>query len=133
MSDNKKLKNAIRARQAKTGERYSTARMHILAGLPAPETAAPMTGYEGPPRFDYLCHGPDGLPTGEGVLTRVRLRGPVMACDGCGFFLPLSMVRAGRCDTPNCTGKVYEWLHHERVVFVDPASFSLEPVMTSER
>ena len=31
MSDNKKLKVAIRARQQRTGERYTTARMHVLA------------------------------------------------------------------------------------------------------
>lgn len=40
MSDNKKLKKAIRARQERTGETYSTARMHVLASLQADGTEA---------------------------------------------------------------------------------------------
>jgi hypothetical protein len=38
MSNN--LKRAIRARMETTGERYTTARMHVLAGAPTPVAPA---------------------------------------------------------------------------------------------
>lgn len=64
MSENTKLKKATRARQAKTGETYSTARMHVLVAHPVPERTTRTTEPDGPPRFDYHSHGPDGAPTG---------------------------------------------------------------------
>jgi hypothetical protein len=121
MSDNTKLKKAIRARQAETGGTYSTARMHILAGLPVPERTARTTEPEGPPRFDYHSHGPDRSPTGMSVLTRKPLEQPVMACTSCGYFAPRSIATGARCATPNCTGTLYEWLHPDRVEVLDPS------------
>lgn len=121
MSDNTKLKKAIRARQAATGETYSTARMHILVAHPVPERTLRTTEPEGSPRFDYHSHGPDGSRTGMGVLTRKPLEQPVMACTSCGNFAPRSTVTAARCATPNCTGTLYEWLHPDRVEVLDRA------------
>jgi hypothetical protein len=43
------LKTTIRARMAKTGERYTTARRHVLASPPAPRTASAVRAAAPPP------------------------------------------------------------------------------------
>lgn len=49
MSDNTKLKTAARARQARTGESYSTARMHVLASLSSGASNTPPAASSPPP------------------------------------------------------------------------------------
>ena len=44
MATNKKLNKAARERMARTGEKFSTARMHILAKLGGPPTSRPTGG-----------------------------------------------------------------------------------------
>jgi Butirosin biosynthesis protein H, N-terminal/Domain of unknown function (DUF4872) len=43
MTRNKQLKSRIRARMAKTGERYTTARLHVLRESDAPSSTGPVT------------------------------------------------------------------------------------------
>lgn len=45
MTSDRALKRKIRARMARTGERYTTARMHLLAEAPAPEGASTAAGF----------------------------------------------------------------------------------------
>jgi hypothetical protein len=111
MSKNKKLNKAVRERVNRTGESYTTARMHILAGLNPAEGAVE----EGPYLFDYVCHGSDGSPDGYVVPTRFRLPEPVMSCDSCGQFTPVSNLASEKCWFPNCTGTMRLWLHPEKV------------------
>lgn len=57
MTQHKHLKDAVRARMARTGERYTTARRHVV-GAPAPATGVP--GY---PAFGGGRHHDSGLLT----------------------------------------------------------------------
>lgn len=114
------IKRAIRERMAKTGETYATARMHLLAAGSLPEGQVQGARPDDPPSFVYASHGPDGLPTGLGVLAWDPLSRPVMACDSCGWCSPQSMVKSARCGTPACKGSIYEWLHPDRVFDVRP-------------
>jgi hypothetical protein len=71
MAKNKKLNKAVRDRMARTGERYTTARMHILAKLEGVSV-----GTDPVPRNDLVLGewvedpAPGGMP---GTLTRMRI------------------------------------------------------------
>jgi hypothetical protein len=84
MPDNKKLKTATRARQTRTGETYSTARMHVLASVAAArppveetppafvapdETAAAVSGPRTPRVF--MCHATQDKPEVEWVANHI--------------------------------------------------------------
>lgn len=138
MAKNKKLIRATRDRVKRTGEAYTTARMHILAKLQAADedgVARPSTGelilegsvhdVEAPargdrgalpepaaPLYDYLALTPEGEPSGMAVLLEWPLPGPAVACDTCGGFMRQhgDRVPGAACKMANCEGKLFLWL-----------------------
>lgn len=57
MTDHKHLKRLVRARSARTGESYTTARRRVLAAAPVPPAAADAAG----PTISPVRHQPSGL------------------------------------------------------------------------
>jgi hypothetical protein len=70
MSKNKKLSKAIRERMARTGESYSTARMHVLAKIAGNGGDGAETTPTGPKLTNWLPDPNPRMP--QGTLTRVR-------------------------------------------------------------
>jgi len=140
---NTKLKKAARARMKRTGESYTTARMHVLKKLQAsdgrdparsasnemmvegsvPDVETPADGAReaaqgsSKPLFDYLCLTPDGELSGMAVLLEFPLQWPALACDTCFTFVAQygERVPGSACKMYDCDGKMYVWLRPDLI------------------
>lgn len=72
MSQNKKLKKAIRERMKRTGERYTTARMHVIAKRRAVDDLVDDVGVTLSPAEGFL----GGEPMDDDLMNRLNRGDP---------------------------------------------------------